>query len=81
MVGVLGIASEVLVFGRLKRLAANPRSFTVASIGIGLIVRNFLAMIFGNFPKPNIGGTSVSALPFNLEISIKHYFTRNHPIF
>ncbi|MHA1443926.1 MAG: branched-chain amino acid ABC transporter permease [Candidatus Hodarchaeales archaeon] len=81
MVGLLGIASEVLVFGRLKKLAANPRSFTVASIGIGLIIRNFLAMIFGIFPKPKIGGTSVSALPFNIDISIKMYFTRNDPFF
>ncbi len=81
MVGLLGIASEILVFSKLKKLSASPRSFTVASIGIGLILRNFLAMIFGNFPKPNIGGTSISALPFDLEIGIKHYFTRNHPFF
>ena len=81
MVGLLGIASEILVFGRLKRLAANPRSFTVASIGIGLIVRNFLAMIFGNFPKPNIGGTSDAALPFDIDIGIKQTLIRNDPFF
>ncbi|MHA2303845.1 MAG: branched-chain amino acid ABC transporter permease [Candidatus Hodarchaeales archaeon] len=81
MVGLLGILCELLVFGRLKRLAANPRSFTVASIGIGLVIRNFLAMIFGNFPKPKTGGTSDSMLPFNLNIGIQQYFTRNHPIF
>ena len=80
MVGILGIASEVLVFGRLRKLVAGPRSFTVASIGIGLIVRNFLAMIFGNFPKPKTGGTSTASLPFNLDIGIKQYLTRNHPI-
>lgn len=81
MVGLLGIASEILVFGRLKKLTASPRSFTVASIGIGLIIRNLLAMIFGNFPRPNIGGTSTAKLPFGLDIGIRQYFVRNHPIF
>lgn len=49
-VGFLGIAGEFLIFGRLKRISASPRSFTVASIGIGLVVRNLLAVIYGPFP-------------------------------
>lgn len=49
-VGLFGIAGEFFVFGRLKKIKASPRSFTVASIGIGLIVRNLLAVIFGPFP-------------------------------
>ncbi|MHA2297405.1 MAG: branched-chain amino acid ABC transporter permease [Candidatus Hodarchaeales archaeon] len=49
-VGFLGILGEVFIFGRLKRIKASPRSFTVASIGIGLVVRNLLSMIFGAFP-------------------------------
>ena len=81
MVGILGIASEVFVFGRLRKLVASPRSFTVASIGIGLIIRNFLAMIFGNFPKPKAGGTSQASLPLNLDIGIRLDIIRNHPIF
>jgi branched-subunit amino acid ABC-type transport system permease component len=51
IVGFIGILSELLVFGRLKRIKASPRSLTVASIGIGLIIRNLLSMIFGDFPK------------------------------
>lgn len=80
MVGILGIASEVLVFDRLRKLTASSRSFTVASIGIGLIIRNFLAMIFGNFPKPKSGGTSRASLPLGLDIGFKIDLTRNHPI-
>ena len=49
-VGFIGILGEILVFGRLKRIRASPRSLTVASIGIGLILRNLLAMIFGDYP-------------------------------
>jgi len=51
IVGLLGVVSEFLIFGRLKRIKASPRSLTVASIGIGLIVRNLLSMFFGDFPK------------------------------
>jgi branched-subunit amino acid ABC-type transport system permease component len=51
VIGLLGVLGELLVFGRMKRMRASSRSFTVASIGIGLIVRNFLAMIFGAFPE------------------------------
>ncbi|MFX0114998.1 MAG: branched-chain amino acid ABC transporter permease [Candidatus Hodarchaeota archaeon] len=53
IVGLFGILGEILVYNRLRFIRASPRSFTVASIGIGLIARNFLAMIFGNFPVPN----------------------------
>ena len=78
MVGVLGLLSEILVFGRLRKLKANPRSFTVASIGIGLVIRNLLAMVWGDFPTP----ISPPKLPFGLEniIKISITFTYRHPI-
>lgn len=53
VVGFFGILGEILVFGRLRKLKANLNTLTVASIGIGIIVRNFLAMIFGAYPGPN----------------------------
>ena len=37
IVGLIGLLGEVLIYDRLRRLSASPRSFTVASIGIGLI--------------------------------------------
>ncbi len=81
MVGIIGVLGEVLVYGRLRSFDASSRSFTVASIGIGLIIRNFLAMIFGNFPQHGLGGTSTPSLPFNLNFDIKLQFIRRHPIF
>src|SRR4030065_412144 len=42
IVGLFGILGEILVFDRLRKLRASLGSLTVASIGIGLIVRNFL---------------------------------------
>lgn len=67
VVGLFGILGEILVYNRLRFIRASPRSFTVASIGIGLIVRNFLAMVFGNLPAPNKSlcpdCTSLSSLP------------------
>ena len=53
-VGLIGILSEILVFGRLRRIAAGPRSLTVASIGLGLIFRNLLSMVFGDYPKARV---------------------------
>lgn len=53
IVGLFGILGEVLVFGRLRKLKANLNTLTVASIGIGIIIRNFIAMIFGAYPEPN----------------------------
>lgn len=53
VVGIFGILCEVLIFDRLRKLKVGLDSFIVASIAIGLIVRNFLAMIFGAYPEPN----------------------------
>jgi len=53
IVGLIGLLGEVLVYDRLRRLRASLRAFTVASIGIGLILRNLLSMVFGDFPRPN----------------------------
>lgn len=53
IVGLFGILGEILVFGRLRTLKANINTLIVASIGIGIIVRNFIAMIFGAYPEPN----------------------------
>lgn len=50
-VGLIGILSEILVFDRLRKIEASPRSLTVASIGIGLIFRNVLSMTFGDYPQ------------------------------
>ena len=51
-VGLFGILGEVLVYNRLRKISASPRSLAVASIGIGLIARNVLSMVFGDFPQP-----------------------------
>lgn len=80
MVGLLGLLGEVLVYDRLRMIRASSRSLTVASIGIGLIVRNFLAMVFGNFPQHKPGGTSTPSLPFDLDFSFHWQITYNHPI-
>lgn len=53
VVGIFGILCEVMIFDRLRKLKAGLDSFIVASIAIGLIVRNLLAMIFGAYPAPN----------------------------
>lgn len=67
VVGLFGVLGEILVYNRLRFMRASPRSFTVASIGIGLIARNFLAMVFGALPQPNKSicsdCTSLSSLP------------------
>ncbi|HKZ40788.1 MAG TPA: branched-chain amino acid ABC transporter permease, partial [Candidatus Hodarchaeales archaeon] len=51
IVGLLGIISEVLVFERIRSKRASATTFVVASIGIGLIVRNMLSMVFSDFPE------------------------------
>jgi branched-subunit amino acid ABC-type transport system permease component len=72
-VGFLGIISELFIFGRLKTIKASPRSFTVASIVIGLVVRNLLAMIFGAFPEAKTSDcptcTNTPSLPLFLDFS------------
>ena len=72
LVGFIGILSEVLVFGRLKRIKASPRSLTVASIGIGLIIRNLLSMVFGDYPTARtvdcVTCTDSSTLPSWLDL-------------
>ncbi len=72
IVGFLGIIGELLVFSRLKRIKASPRSLTVASIGIGLIIRNLLSMIFGDFPRAITADcvtcTDLSSLPSWLDL-------------
>ena len=88
IVGLFGILGEVLVFGRLRKIKSNMGSFTVASISIGLIARNLLAMIFGAYPEPNkaICPTCVSkpSLPGflpDLDDIFTLILTENSPIF
>jgi neutral amino acid transport system permease protein len=88
IVGLFGILGEILVFNRLRKLRASLGSLTVASIGIGLIVRNFLAMIFGAYPEPKkaICSTCISnpSLPGFLPDLDKIYtliLAENHTIF
>lgn len=88
IVGLFGILGEVLVFDRLRKSKGNLGSFIVASIGIGLIIRNLLAMVFGAYPEPNraICPTCVSkpSLPGFLP-ELDDFFTiiltQNDPIF
>ncbi len=79
-VGIIGVLGEVLVFDRLRRVGASPRSWTVASIGIGLILRNLLSMVFGDFPQPNLIAcptcTSNASMPGWLpELLRKEFYT------
>lgn len=88
IVGLCGILGEILVFNRLRKSKAGLNSFVVVSIGIGLIIRNFLAMIFGAYPEPNraICPTCLSepSLPEFLP-DLNDFFTfaltENNPIF
>ncbi|MFQ6125205.1 MAG: branched-chain amino acid ABC transporter permease [Candidatus Heimdallarchaeota archaeon] len=80
IVGILGILGEILVYDRLRMLRASPSSWTVASIGIGLIIRNTLSMVFGDFPRPNTVNcptcTSTASLPGWLPKFLrKEYYT------
>jgi len=90
IVGLIGILGEVLIYDRLRRLGASPRSWTVASIGIGLILRNFLSMMFGDFPRPNTANcptcTSNASLPGWFPAFLRKEFyilelTKNSPTF
>lgn len=90
VVGLIGLLGEVLIYDRLRRLSASPRSFTVASIGIGLIIRNILSMMFGDFPRPDTTicptCTSKASFPgFIPEFLRKEFYTleitNNSPIF
>ncbi|OLS23348.1 MAG: High-affinity branched-chain amino acid transport system permease protein LivH [Candidatus Heimdallarchaeota archaeon LC_3] len=58
MVGLFGILGEILIYSRLRNTKAGPTSFVVASIGIGLIVRNLLSMIFSEtaYRRGTFGG-------------------------
>lgn len=72
IVGFIGILGEILIFSRLKRIKASPRSLTVASIGIGLIIRNLLSMFFTDFPKARTADcvtcTDTTSLPSWLDL-------------
>ncbi|MFX1536965.1 MAG: branched-chain amino acid ABC transporter permease, partial [Promethearchaeota archaeon] len=90
LVGLFGFIGEVLVYDRLRKIGASPRSLAVASIGIGLIARNALAMIFGDFPIANTVTcptcTNTTSLPGWLPAFIRsEFFTltivENSPIF
>jgi branched-subunit amino acid ABC-type transport system permease component len=88
VVGLIGLLGEVLVYDRLRRLSASPRSFTVASIGIGLIIRNVLSMVFGDFPRPDTATcptcTSKASFPDFFPAFLRKEFytlTNNLPIF
>jgi branched-subunit amino acid ABC-type transport system permease component len=88
IVGLCGILGEIFIYNRLRKLKASFNSFIVISIGIGLIIRNFLAMIFGAYPEPNktICPTCSydSSLPGflpNLSNFFTFTLTENNPIF
>ena len=88
IVGLVGILGEVLVFGRLRNLKVSLHSFIVASIGIGLIARNFLAMIFGAYPEPNkaicpdcVSKPSLPCFLPDLDDFFTFTLTNNHSIF
>lgn len=49
-VGLIGIMIDMLVFSRMRGLKANATTFTVGSIGVGLIIRFMLSMVFGALP-------------------------------
>lgn len=88
IVGLCGILGEILVFNRLRKSKAGLNSFVVTSIGIGLIIRNLLTMIFGAYPEPNktICPTCLSDLSLpgflpNLNDFFTFTLTENNPIF
>ena len=51
LVGSLGIVFEILVFSKLRLSKANATSLTVATIGVGFVIRYLLAIIFGDSPQ------------------------------
>ncbi|MHA1984307.1 MAG: branched-chain amino acid ABC transporter permease [Candidatus Hodarchaeales archaeon] len=84
-VGFIGIITDVLVYSRMRGLKANATTFTVGSIGIGLIIRFMLSMVFGALPTQptTVNKASFPAwLPnfFRLEFYQFNLF-QNHAIF
>ncbi len=93
LVGLFGVACEILVYSKLRDKKASLTTLTVASIGIGLVARNLLSMIFSDFPQKrgDFGGLCPKCtfspsfpdwLPSFLRPShIVIKLTGNHPIF
>ncbi len=48
--GIIGVLTEVLVFGPLVKRNATPLSLMVASIGIGMVIRQTIQEIYGAVP-------------------------------
>jgi branched-subunit amino acid ABC-type transport system permease component len=49
--GIVGVLSELLVFRPLTRRNATPLSLMVASIGLGLILRQSIQEVHGSIPR------------------------------
>lgn len=49
--GLIGILSELLVFRPLTRRNATPLSLMVASIGLGLVIRQSIQEVHGSIPR------------------------------
>ncbi len=91
-VGLFGVACEILVYERLRLNKASLTTLTVASIGIGLVARNLISMIFSDFPQKrgNFGGICPRCgyypdfpgfFPDFLKPEIISFrFAKNHPI-
>jgi branched-subunit amino acid ABC-type transport system permease component len=62
-VGVFGIICDVLVFERMRNIRANPTTFTVGSIGIGLVARFIFGMIWGELPTLGANYSSIPVFP------------------
>jgi neutral amino acid transport system permease protein len=62
-VGTFGIICDKLVFSRLRNSQANATTFTVSSIGIGIIARYVFGMIWGELPVPGAKYSSIPSFP------------------
>ncbi|MEL0164025.1 MAG: hypothetical protein VW886_03525, partial [Candidatus Heimdallarchaeota archaeon] len=49
--GLVGVLSEILIFGPLAKREATPLSLMVGSIGLGLILRQSVQEIYGSVPR------------------------------
>ena len=49
--GLVGVLSEILIFGPLAKREATPLSLMVGSIGLGLILRQTVQEIYGSVPR------------------------------
>jgi branched-chain amino acid transport system permease protein len=49
--GLVGVLSEILIFGPLAKRDATPLSLMVGSIGLGLILRQTVQEIYGSVPR------------------------------